>query len=412
MRQILERELTLTNAIVVRADRVIDRGSVVVADGLIIEVNDRVYPSGRDVVDLAGRVLLPGLVDLHNDAIEREINPRPDVGFPIPYAYRQLDRKLISAGVATQFHAVSYSERPDRERKLSFANALVHEAYALNAVGGSLDHRVMFRLDIRTEGAFDDLVSCLELTPDPLVSLNDHVPGQGQYRDVSSLRSYMAREVKGAGADEQIDALLAASLDRVRQTQPLVEATFRQAAELKRRRGDSLTLVSHDDDSPDRVDFMVDLGCTIAEFPLNLETARHAHVRGMTIAMGAPNAFRGGSISGNGSALEFVAHGLVDILVADYYAPALIGAAARIFAAGLLDLPAAVRLISANPAAAAGLGDRGRIEPGLRADLAICGHIFDDGLVDAVLIGGEWRCLAAGLLSPSAVSELVRARSF
>jgi len=310
--------------------------------------------------------------------------------------------------VTTQFHSISFSERPDRERRLSFANALAHEAYALSEAGASLDHRVMFRLDNRTEGAFDDLVSCLDLTPTQLVSLNDHVPGQGQYRDVSSLRAYMAREVKGADTEKQVDALLAQPIERARLTESLVEETYRRVVELKRERGDALTLVSHDDDSPERVDFMAGLGCTIAEFASTLEAARHAHARGMTTAMGAPNALRGGSISGNGSAIEFINYGLVDIFVADYYAPAMIGSIAKIVAAGLADLPRAIRMITANPAAAAGLTDRGRIEPGLRADLTVCSKQFDLGLVDGVLVGGNWRYIAPALVDTVIPNRSVR----
>lgn len=65
-------DIILGNAVVVPVDgsrRVLDRGHVVVADGVIVEVAQGRWPegppSGAQRLDLDGAILIPGLIDLH-----------------------------------------------------------------------------------------------------------------------------------------------------------------------------------------------------------------------------------------------------------------------------------------------------------------------------------------------------------
>jgi len=387
----------LTDAVVVTPDRLVPGGTVVVEDGTIVDVVSRRYPPGPDVVDLAGRYLLPGLVDLHNDAIETAVAPRPGGRFPVDFALLHLDRALAAAGVTTQFHAVSFSERDIQAgRTLEIAAGYCRAIRGLRRSGeAAIDHQTLLRLDLRTAGALDAILTELDELRDgelPVISLNDHVPGQGQYRDAVAYARNVLRNRGEAPTEQGIAAIIAAGRERRASTAGLVEETLRRVAgQAARRRA---ILVSHDDDSPERVALMHRLGCRIAEFPVTVEAAAQARRCGMAIAMGAANAFRGGSLTGNAGALDLLGRGLVDILVADYAAPALLAALFRIVDLDLADLPAATRLVTANPAAAVGLLDRGTIGPGKRADLVAVEHRRGVPVPTATMVGGEWRLAA------------------
>ncbi len=366
----MAEQLLLTNATIVAPDRVIDGGTVVVEDGLIAEVAARGYPAGPGALDLGGRLLLPGIVDLHNDALEKEIAPRPRAAFDREFALLHLDRKLAAAGVTTEFHAVYFADRDDIGRKVDHAENVARSVAALRgSAHAAIDNQVLHRLDVRTTGALDALLDALEFAAIPFVSLNDHVPGQGQFNDMVAYRAYARSFIGGTPTEEQVDAVIAERLRRAAETEGDVLATIEAVATQAKRRG--MILCSHDDDTPERVELMHEIGCTIAEFPITIAAAEHARARGMLIAMGAPNALQGRSLSGNASALDLQARGLVDILVADYHASSLLAAVFLIVAQGLADLLTATRLVSAAPAEAIGMADRGAITAGRRADLIV-----------------------------------------
>jgi alpha-D-ribose 1-methylphosphonate 5-triphosphate diphosphatase len=109
----------------------------------------------------------------------------------------------------------------------------------------------------------------------------------------------------------------------------------------------------------------------IAEFPINEETAREAAAGGDAIVFGAPNVVRGGSHTGWTRASDMIAKGLCSVLASDYYYPAQLLAAFRLAVDGILPLAQAWHLISARPALAAGLADRGQLAAGRRADIVL-----------------------------------------
>jgi alpha-D-ribose 1-methylphosphonate 5-triphosphate diphosphatase len=191
----------------------------------------------------------------------------------------------------------------------------------------------------------------------------DHAPGHRQYPDIRRFRERTMKNLRlsEAEADAHIERLLAAQ-------EYLVPRNRRDLAQRAKDRG--LALASHDDETPEHVADAAELGITVTEFPTTLAAARTARDNGMKIIMGAPNLMRGGSHSGNVSAAELAAEGLLDNLASDYVPASLLQAAFRLTEAGHgLSLPQAVATVSANPAATAGLSDRGRIAPGLKADL-------------------------------------------
>jgi alpha-D-ribose 1-methylphosphonate 5-triphosphate diphosphatase len=377
----------LTNARIVTADAVIDGGTVAVEDGIIAEVSTHTYPAAPDVRDLGGRLLMPGIVDLHNDALEKEIAPRPRAAFARDFALLHLDRKLAAAGVTTEFHAVYFANRDDIGRKVEYAGETAATVAALRkSPHAAIDNQVLHRLDVRTPHAIEALLAALPLATIPFVSINDHVPGQGQFNDLVAYRAYVRSFMSGTPTEEEIDARIAMRMDAAAETEAFAREMLDQIATVGRQHG--MILCSHDDDTAERVDLMGEIGCTIAEFPLTYAAAARARERGMLIAMGAPNVMQGRSLSNNASALDLLGHGLVDILVADYHASSLLAAVFLIVARGLADLPTAMRLVSATPAGAVGMHDRGAIAPGLRADLLVVEEHRGLPIVAATLLRG------------------------
>lgn len=367
------RRLILSGGSVVLPDAVLEPASVVVEGDTIVAVERRAYPATDDlhrpVVDVTGRYVVPGLVDLHNDGLETEINPRPGTNLPLPFALANLDRQLAANGITTEFHAVFFANMTRKERRLEEAAARARSILEYGRSRRALvDHQVLFRLDLWTPESLEQVLAGVASAAMPLVSLNDHTPGQGQYRDVAQFKRFY-REALGK-ADEEIDDEVRAQVDLAREHREISERIVAGISEAARELG--LALMSHDDDTVEKVERMYAAGVRIAEFPVTFEAAAHQRLLGMTITAGAPNVVRGGSSSGNLAAEALIARGLVDVLCADYHAPSLLFAAWKIARNGLASLPEAVKMVTLNPARAIRLDHRvGSVAVGKQADLAV-----------------------------------------
>jgi len=155
-------------------------------------------------------------------------------------------------------------------------------------------------------------------------------------------------------------------------------------------RAAEVRMLSHDDATPAMREGFRAMGVAIAEFPINEETAREAASHGDAIVYGAPNVVRGGSHTGWTKASDMIAKGLCSVLASDYYYPAQLLAAFRLAADGVLPLTEAWNLVSAAPARATGLADRGVLAEGRRADILL----VDDSMplrprLIAVISGGK-----------------------
>ncbi|MDZ4152665.1 amidohydrolase family protein, partial [Methylicorpusculum sp.] len=131
------------------------------------------------------------------------------------------------------------------------------------------------------------------------------------------------------------------------------------------------------------------LGVHISEFPINLETARHAIEQGMSTIMGAPNILRGKSQSGSMKAQDAIEHGVASCLCSDYAPASLLTALFVLAQRGVLSLPEAVKLAGLNPAKALGLADRGEIALGKRADLICVDFVGDYPQVGQAWVNGR-----------------------
>ncbi|WP_416068443.1 alpha-D-ribose 1-methylphosphonate 5-triphosphate diphosphatase [Rhizobium sp. ZK1] len=351
---------------VVLRDRVIPRGAVRIEGGMIAEIRER--PAASADINGDGRLLLPGFIDMHGDMIEREIEPRLNVRFPLELGLFELDKKLAGNGITTAFAALSfhgnngYGNVRSEEHSRSIIQALIQ----LRKNGLLVDHRVHARFEITFTHARAVIEDLLRAGALDLVSLMDHTPGQGQYRDVE-------RHIETIARNNKITLEQAARRvrERIEYRAQNNDAVGNLEGIAATARDHGVIIASHDDDSIEKVAIVEGLGARISEFPVTMAAAQEARKLGLATAMGAPNALRGLSYSGNLSAREAYEHGVLDILASDYHPSAMLPAAIALAEAGSGGLPASVALISANPATALGLTDRGAIDVGLRADLVI-----------------------------------------
>lgn len=373
----------------VLADRVLDDATVVVEDGLIASVTER-GPAPPGALDGRGAFCLPGIVDTHSDGLEKEVQPRPGVPFPCDFALGSFEGRVRAAGVTTVFHGVSFEQNEKETRTVELANSLC-DVIAARRRGAEplVDHRVLHRLDARDPAGLDALAGQLAAAapaPAPLVSFEDHTPGQGQYADTTFFHRYLvdAQKLTAAEADARIEELRSTRDARLGQR----EAAIGWLAE--RARAGAIRLLAHDPASGAEVAEAIGWGSAVAEFPTRVEAAAAAHEAGLATVMGAPNVLRGGSHSGNVAAEELVARGLCTALASDYLPSTLVAAAFRLAERGIATLPAAVGLVTAGPATVAGLADRGRLDPGLRSDLVLA------------TVDGSWPTVRAVFRAPDA----------
>jgi alpha-D-ribose 1-methylphosphonate 5-triphosphate diphosphatase len=350
---------------------------VTVEGGVVAEVGPQ-PPAAAEHVDLGDADLLPGLVDLHSDCLKQRVRPRPSMELPLAAALSDLDAEVVAHGITTHFLCLALDEDDDGFRTERQGQAVLA---ALEDVGPALhaDHRVHLRVDV----AVPDLAGARRLARRGqvgLVSYMDHTPGQGQYTDEARWRSFYASDGGLAGVD--LDELLA----RKRDGRAGANAARAAVAAIAREAG--AVLASHDDDSPAAVARAVALGARIAEFPVTMDAAAAAVELGMGTVMGAPNARRGGSHVGNLSARTALATGRLTALASDYHPPSLLAAAYELADAGACGWAQAVRVVTEGPARLAGLPDRGRVEPGLRADLVAVRRVGGRPRVAQVWVGG------------------------
>jgi alpha-D-ribose 1-methylphosphonate 5-triphosphate diphosphatase len=348
-------------------DRVVEHGALCIEGEHITAVSETAH--GGDGPSLAGLTALPGLIDLHGDMLERDIEPRPGAMFPVEMAIHELDKRLAGTGITTAYAAVSFAWSKNELRTQKKATEIIREIARLRETLHT-DLRVHARFEIANENTAPILEELLGLHMVDMVSLMDHTPGQGQYKNIAKYVDFITRwlgfspEVIGEDVIRRLETAIEATSEAPRDW-----GVARQVCAMAAERG--LPIASHDDDTPEKVALMAGFGVTISEFPTTLEAAHAARAAGMSVIMGAPNAYRGESTGGNLSASDGVAAGAVDILATDYVPASLLHGPYRLVERGVLALSAAIALVTANAADAALLSDRGRLVAGKRADLVL-----------------------------------------
>jgi alpha-D-ribose 1-methylphosphonate 5-triphosphate diphosphatase len=366
----------LRNGTVLLPDGRLERRSLFIADGRVAA--GEVSPAR--VLDASGFLVLPGIVDLHGDAFERQLMPRPGVQFDHRLALLETDRQMLANGITTAFHGLTLSWEPGLRGDAAADRFLEALAAARPLLG--CDTRLHLRFETFHLDAVEKVVEWIAEGRIDLLAFNDHTEMIAERVESGrSLSTYTSR----TGLTE---AELRALVQRVRGHRSGVANGVARLAAAAKECG--LPMASHDDPSIEVRQQYRDLGCTLCEFPLSADTAFAARKAGDPVILGAPNVVRGGSHNGHLSATDAIERGACTVLTSDYYYPALLQAAFRLVHEGRLDLPAAWSLVSANPAQAAKLTDRGCLAPGQRADIVVV-DATDPSLARAVatIVGGQ-----------------------
>lgn len=320
-----------------------------------------------EALDGEGGWLLPGLIELHTDNLDKFFTPRPKVDWPAHSAMSSHDALMVASGITTVLDAVAIGDVRDGGDRLENLKKMINAVEETQKRGvNRAEHRLHLRCELphhTTLPLFEKLVGREPVT---LVSLMDHSPGQRQFANREKYREYY--QGKYSLTDEQ--------MARYEEEQLALAARWSQPnrtaiAQMCRER--QIALASHDDATHDHVLESHQLGSVIAEFPTTFEAAEASRRHGMNVLMGAPNIVRGGSHSGNVAAHKLAELGLLDILSSDYYPASLLDAAFRVADddANHFTLPQAIRLVTRNPARALNLDDRGVVAEGKRADLVL-----------------------------------------
>lgn len=339
------------------------RGIELMADDLFVADGVIAKNPARDArrFDASGLLVMPGLVDIHGDAHERQFQPRPGIGFPAALALRDSAAQLISCGITTAYLGVTLSWEPG----LRSVDAWRGIKATLREMKGSsaTDLRVHLRFEADNFDALDDALADIASGDVHLLGFNDHTPSiVKKLGNLDDVAKYAGRAGMKADAFMALAQQVYARRDEV----PAARTRLAEAAA-----NADIPMLSHDDDSIERRALFRAHGARICEFPITEEVAADARAANEAVVMGAPNVVRGGSHLGWASAAPLAERGLVNVLASDYFWPAMMEAAFIMAGRGVLDLPRAWALVSANPAEACGLHDRGRLEAGLRGDVVV-----------------------------------------
>ncbi|MGJ3647899.1 alpha-D-ribose 1-methylphosphonate 5-triphosphate diphosphatase [Sphingomonas sp. GlSt437] len=375
-------EIRFVNAAVVTPDAV-NNGGVIISGGRIASVEPSLGPHG-ETIDLEGDYLIPGLIDIHTDNLERHYEPRPDVRWDALGAVLAHDGQMACAGITTVFDSIALH---GHEKSIDRSTALMPMVSSLQAASEENILRAEHFLHLRCEVRNPKLIPTLEMHLDnpllKLLSVMDHTPGQRQYRNLDAAeirRRALAMGHAATDVEDVVDGW------RNRQTSEMATDNWRAVVDIARERG--LPLATHDDENEDHIRQADEDGALISEFPVTIEAAIEARRRGIAVFMGAPNLIRGGSHSGNVSAAEIVTAGALDGFASDYIPMSMLRAAFRLTEAPfMLPLPAAIATVTAAPARVTKLDDRGEIAPGKRADLVRVA-LSEDGWP---VVHGVWR---------------------
>ena len=356
----MNRATILTNAILVLPDETMF-GTIVLNGQVITDIQ-----TGRSdtagAIDCEGDTIIPGVVDVHTDNLERQVQPRSLARWPSRSAMVAHDAQCAAAGVTTVLDALCLGDLGfDKERIKTFQDGVV-DLDALTAAGMlKSDHFLHLRCEVPALDMLDLFDPVADHPLVRMISLMDHSPGVGQYANMDFYRKLRRQ----GGLDE---ATVERRIKEMQEQRARIRDPNRKAL-LERVRGGTIALASHDDRTEEEIAENARDGIRISEFPVSLEAAVAAKRAGMQVIAGAPNIVRGGSHSGNVNAVDLLRAGAVDAFASDYVPPSLVEAAFQCAREEGIKLPAAVAMISDHPARMSGLPDRGRLHAGLRADL-------------------------------------------
>lgn len=354
--------------------------TVHIANGRIDGISARKPRRGAAALNAHGAILLPGLVDLHCDAIEHQALPRPGGQLDPSLAFWEMDRQFATVGILTGFHAIGLLEASDLglEHAQRLCAAIEHHRHETH-----LHHKLHLRCEITQPGIADAAEEIMETYAVRLLSIMDHSPGAGQFPTTPQYERFLV----GRGLDD-------ATVTRARRAAvPFESPTAREqaATTLAGARRTGAVTACHDDDGRMLTHFPH--GIALSEFPLSLQAARSARDQGVAVSVGAPNVLRGRSSAGHLNAREAIRAGVVDALCSDYHPPSLLAAVFKLAAENVCSLREAVALASSGPSRIGQLPAAGTIAEGEPADIIVVDDRGGQVNVRHALIAGH--CIAS-----------------
>ncbi len=381
----MSHSLLITNGQVVLPDRVIVPGEVLIEDGVILYAGKQIERHGKtaqNVLDARGGYVLPGLIDLHSDSIEKELEPRPGAIFDAGMAFSELEKRLAGNGITTMYHSLSFAGAEWGIRNDGHAAVCIREIVAMASKTWLIRNRVHLRFEITNGRGVETARSLIDDGMVDLLSFMDHTPGQGQYQTVEDYRRYMEKTYHFPWS--RIEENIAAREHGRAQAPDNIERLSDAA------RHNGIPMASHDDDDPERLASYRNRGVTIHEFPVNLAAAEAGRRMGSNVCVGAPNVLRDGSTGKGMHAREAIDAGAANIICSDYYPPSMLQAVFKL-SREAMTLSRAVCLASLEPARAIGLKLLGSLEPGHLGDAIVvslrgCIPVVTDAVVGGVQV--------------------------
>jgi alpha-D-ribose 1-methylphosphonate 5-triphosphate diphosphatase len=380
----ISNRLRIYNAQIVTLSGV-QEGALIIEDGKIVEIlpNSSLEPAtSEETINAEGCYVMPGLIDMHSDALEKEIQPRPNTFFPLHMSFFELEKKLAGCGVTTIYHSLSLADGVGVRNDAMVVDVIEH-IVKLREERAMIHHRVHLRYEVTNLMGMETVKGLIDTKKIDLLSIMDHTPGQGQFTEKDTYENYL---VKTYGVrDEELKLMI----ETLKSNSKLIE--WEQIHNMMQHAiQHDIVVASHDDDTIAKVDQMIDYGVTISEFPINMTAAQYSHEQNLLVVVGSPNLVRGISHSNNMKAVDAIKAGYSDAICSDYLPSSMLPAVFMLHEKENMPLHQAVAMVTANPAAKIGIGDRvGSIEVGKMADLIFVKQHNGYPLVQRTLVNGE-----------------------
>lgn len=379
------KKICIYNAQIILPKKVI-KGHILIDGTRISEVAECDFPKVKcypdvTMIDAEGCYVMPGMIDLHSDAIEKEIQPRPNTLFPINMAFYELEKKIAVSGITTMYHSLSLSDEwgvRDKDMVIGVINSINN----LKRTRSMINHKIHLRYELTFLAGISILESLIRDQSIDLMSYMDHTPGQGQFRDVEALKNFTIQQ--HGKKEQEVDEFL----DKTFENQTLID-WFKLISLAKLAKIAGIRLASHDDDTREKIEMLLECEGVLSEFPINLETALYAKSRAVHVCVGAPNIIRGKSHTNNMRAIDAITNNAADIVCSDYLPSAMLPAVFHLTREGIM-LNEAVKMVTLNPAKALELDSEvGSVEVGKSADLIIVEMYQDYPMLRRTMVGGN-----------------------
>ncbi|EGW40085.1 alpha-D-ribose 1-methylphosphonate 5-triphosphate diphosphatase [Desulfosporosinus sp. OT] len=379
------KKVCIHNAQIILPEKIV-KGHIMIDGHRISEVTESIFPKVKGnpdltVIDAEGCYVMPGMIDLHSDAIEKEIQPRPNTLFPIDMAFYELEKKLAVCGITTMYHSLSLSDEWGVRNK-DMVVGVINSINRLKRTRSMINHKIHLRYELTFLAGINILESLIRDKSIDFMSYMDHTPGQGQFKDAEALKSFTMQSY-GKKAQEVEEFM-----DKTIEQQAMIDwFKLRSLAKLAKTIG--IRLASHDDDTREKIETLLECEGVLSEFPINIETALYAKSRDIYVCVGAPNIIRGKSHSNNMRAIDAILNNAADIMCSDYLPSAMLPAIFKLTKEGI-KLTEAVKMVTLNPAKALGIDNEvGTIEVGKCADLIFVVMHQDYPIIRKTMVGGN-----------------------